>query len=208
VRRKEAELTRSSIRLWFCLAVAVLAAAVADPLVEAASNAGWFGPGTFTDRSSLDVLPALCIGCAFAIVCLVLRVRLLRLSNEALGSHPLTLLPAILATQLGVLFCMETAEQYVVWGHTFGGTIWLGGPVAVSLAVHAATCVAVTLIAARSIRSLATAAVRVIRLIEARAVRRPGGRSPLVARSYETVPSSRCSLAPRTVGERAPPLPA
>jgi hypothetical protein len=46
------------------LCSAVLAAAIADPLVEFASNAGWFGPGNFTDRSNLDVGPVFALGIA------------------------------------------------------------------------------------------------------------------------------------------------
>jgi hypothetical protein len=212
-------LTRASIRLCFCLAVAIIAAAVADVAVEAASNAGWFGPGNFTDRSDLDVIPALVVGCAFVVLYVTLRVRsllagfqgnvraALRLSNEALGYRVLAMLPAILALQIVVLFSMETAEQLVVWGHVLGGTIWLGGPLVASLTAHAAACVAMGLLIARAIRSLATAALHVIRLLRALATTLPRQPAPK-ARRQAAVASDWTTFAPRWVGERAPPLPA
>ena len=65
----------TSIRLWYCAATAIIAAAIADPCVEFASNSGWFGPGRFTDRSNLDVVPALLVGLA-VIACYVgMRIR-------------------------------------------------------------------------------------------------------------------------------------
>jgi hypothetical protein len=213
-------LTRASIWLCFCLAVAIIAAAVADALVESASNAGWFGPGNFTDRSNLDVIPALAIGCAFVALYVALRVRImlagfrgnaraaLRLSNDALGYCGLAMLPVIFALQIVVLFSMETAEQYVVWGHVLGGTIWLGGPIDVSLAAHAVTCVAVTLLAARAIGSLATAALRVINFIRTLATMLPRQRLPMMRRRAAAVASNWTTFAPRSAGVRAPPLPA
>ena len=64
-----------SVRLWFSVAVAIIAAAVADPILESASNAGLFGHGSFTDHSNLDVLPALCIGLLAVAIHVTLRLR-------------------------------------------------------------------------------------------------------------------------------------
>ena len=64
-----------AIRFWFCLAAAVIAAAIADPVVEFASNHGAFGAGNFTDHSSLDVVPALIAGLIAAALAVGLRVR-------------------------------------------------------------------------------------------------------------------------------------
>jgi hypothetical protein len=213
-------LTRASIRLCFCLAVAVIAAAVADPLVEAASNAGWFGPGSFTDHSSADVLPALTLGCGFVALYVALRVRstlassrrktptAIRLSNEALGHSALRLLPAIFVLQIVVLFSMETAEQFAVWGHGLGGTIWLGGPVTVSLTVHAVACVVVAVAVARVIRSLASVALRVIRLMRVLGTLLPPKLPPKIGICQTAVVWSWTAFCPRSLGERAPPLPA
>jgi hypothetical protein len=46
---------KRTIRAWFCLAAALVAASITDPLVEFASNSGMFGPGSFTDHSNQDV---------------------------------------------------------------------------------------------------------------------------------------------------------
>src|ERR1700694_3279642 len=62
-----------TIRFWFCVAVALVALAIADPLTEWASNAGLFGPGNFTDHSNADVVPALFAGFAFFALHLVMR---------------------------------------------------------------------------------------------------------------------------------------
>ncbi|MBV8149612.1 MAG: hypothetical protein JO092_11005 [Candidatus Eremiobacteraeota bacterium] len=207
------------IRLCFCLAVAVVAAAVADPLVEAASNAGWFGPGSFTDHSSIDVLPTFVLGCGFVVLYAALRVRrmlgachgneqtALRLSNEVLDYCMPVMLPVIFTLQIALLYSMETAEQFAVWGHALGGTIWIGGPVVASLAAHAVACVAATFLVARAIRSLGTAALRVLRLMRALATLLPIPSPPRTGFRQGTVALS-WTFAPRSAGKRAPPLPA
>src|SRR5208283_1357179 len=62
---KNRAMNATAIQVLFCGTVAILAAALADPLVEFASNAGLFGGGAFTDHSMLDVLPALIAGGLF-----------------------------------------------------------------------------------------------------------------------------------------------
>ena len=163
---------RSALRGLFCIAAATSAATLADPLLESASNAGWFGPGNFTDRSNADVVPALVFSVALGLFFALFRARLLigprsvafgRSLREALGmraSKPLVrLLPAILAAQVGILFCMETLEQVVVDGHPLGGFVWLGAPVAIALGLHAVACIAVTFALARLLDGLTGVAV-------------------------------------------------
>jgi hypothetical protein len=139
------------VRLLFGIAVAALAAALGDLFVETLSNHGIFGPGHFTDGSNADVAPVGVVGSLLLLVCLLLRVRYaLTASGRARYRHDLMaalsasstaqMLPAILCLQIALLWIMETAEQYLVIGHGFGGTIWLGGPVAASLLIHAAIC--------------------------------------------------------------------
>jgi hypothetical protein len=204
--------------MWFCVGVAVIAAALADPLVEFASNAGAFGPCSCTDHSNADVIPTLIAGLLLAARFLYLRVRQyyagevrrrpdwLRPMRDALGAAVLRrLLPAILALQLCVLFAIETTEQLVVRGHLLGGTIWLGAPAPISLAIHALFCIAVTLLAARALRTLTATAVRIVDLILrtiALTARSTSGsfaefRRPLRFRRLVPV---RCRI-----GERAPP---
>lgn len=201
----------------FCIAVAVMSAAIADPLVEGASRAGWFGPGTFDDGSMLDVAPVLLTGCALGVLVLAARVwgllagqqhlqRLLRSSHEALERRVLALLPVAFAIQILVLFSMETSEQYIVWGHVLGGTIWLGGPILVSLAAHALVCLVVAFVALRAVRSLAGAAVRVITLIRALGTLSISATSPTVPRRRNAFTFHRIALALSIAGERAPPL--
>ena len=112
------------IRIWFCIAAALVAASIADPLVEFASNGGAFGAGSFTDHSNWDVFPALGAGVALVAVYIALRVRraLLRAGvHESLRpSALLALLPYVFAVQIALLYVMETAEQFVVAGHALG----------------------------------------------------------------------------------------
>lgn len=207
---------RAALRSLFVFAVALVAAAIADPSIESASNAGWFGPGNFTDHSTLDVMPALIAGAAVVLVLLALRTfglfhavdgkSLLRASDQALADGPGRLLPLTYALQLALLFGMETLEQFAVYHHALGGTIWLGGPAVISLLGHAVACVAVAFIAARTIRAVAAIAARVISIVCAPATLRAQPDGLILRRSgafnrYYVLPT-RCRI-----GERAPPLP-
>jgi hypothetical protein len=200
------------------LAVAVLGAAVTDPLVEWASNAGLFGPGNFTDHSNLDVLPALLVGTVFVALYLALRVRallvnpgkpapeFLRVSNNALAGSISGLLPLTFAFQILTLLLMETAEQFAALGHGLGGTIWLGAPILVSLAIHAAACVIGAFAVAYAVRVLAATTLRIIRLVRA-LMAFPLHGTPSIARRYASIEylnDSRPVLC--RIGERAPPL--
>jgi hypothetical protein len=209
-------LSRSSVQLCFCLSVAAIAAAIADPLVEWASNAGCFGPGNFTDHSSADVLPALMAGGLLLAFHLIGRVRralrasrehdLPRTSRDALNGTLLRLLPIIFALQIATLFCMETGEQLAVIGRSLGGTVWLGGPLWASLAVHAIACVAVAFVSAKIMAVFARSAARAVRMIFAVAVRAKHGVVPI-----DLGPPAACLNAISvfvlgSAGERAPPL--
>ena len=153
-----------AVRAIFTLATAISAAALADPVMEGISNAGAFGRAAYTDHSTLDVLPSLVVGlsCAVLLVAILARrilvprgrrVPWLRVPAQALDARAvLRLLPAVLAVQFAALCTMETLEQLVVAGHPLGGTVWLGGPVAVSLALHACVGVGLAFGFARLIR--------------------------------------------------------
>ncbi len=163
----------------FAVAAAVIAAATVDPIVERLSNCGLFGAGQFTDHSNADVLPALCVGAVFSIAFLTLSVaRALgfsatvshwfeRPARELDGLCVHSLLGRIYALQIAVLFAMETAEQRIVLGHYLGGTIWLGGPAFLSLAMHFAGCVIVSLLLSRVFAALARRVVAAVRAIVA-----------------------------------------
>jgi hypothetical protein len=196
------------IRFWFCIASAVLAAAIADPLVESVSNAGWFGPGMFTDHSNLDVLPALLCGTALLTCYLVLRVRreLFRASGEALRARVGRLLPFIVALQLGVLFAMETLEQLVVAGHVMGGAIWLGGPIWFSLCAHAFVGIVVAYGLARLAWVCTQTTLRVMRRFRALATRALHAPAPLAARGRGMAWVRANSPVLCRIGNRAPPI--
>jgi hypothetical protein len=193
-------------RTWFCILVAVVAAAFADPLVEFASNAGAFGRCDCTDHSNLDVLPALAAGILLGIALLSLRIRNVLAGQPVVAPAVRRIVPAVFAIQIAVLYAMETAEQFVVDGHVLGGSIWLGGPLPISLAIHAAFGIVATYAIGRALRAFTQTAVQIVVLlrlskaIAARAPRRMIERFPYPASFRRTTP-----LLCR-IGERAPPL--
>jgi len=101
---------------------------------------------------------------------------------------------------------METTEQIIVGGHVLGPTVWLGGPIFASLALHAAFCLAITFWIARSARGLAATTLRVIRLIKTTARFAAHAFEILLPRRSDD--SSFRQLVPVLcrIGERAPPL--
>jgi hypothetical protein len=198
---------RSWARLCFCILVALVSAALADPLLETASNAGLFGRGNYTDHSTLNIVPVLCVGALVTVLHLSMRVlHLLENADLTTGESLCPLLPRIFAGQMLVLFGMETAEQIVTAGHPLGGTLWLGAPVAISLAGHATMCLVVSVVAAVLLRRFAHVALRL-----AHFVLRPSRHlsrifCPIVLGRALAAPGR--ILAPTTcrIGERAPPF--
>lgn len=197
-------MTGLKARFGFCAALAVIAAALADPIVESASNAGWFGRGSFTDHSNLDIVPALLAGVALMALYFVRRASKV-LAGGDLPKGAVRLLPTVFALQILTLCGMETAEQMVVWGHLLGPTVWLGAPWAISLAIHAATSVAVTLCVARSARALAVTTLRVIRFIRAIATLAPHVNDIPVRSSFDIVCFKDLAPVSCRIGKRAPP---
>jgi hypothetical protein len=198
------------IRIWFCLAAALVAASIADPVIEFASNHGAFGAGSFTDHSNGDVFPALGAGLALVAVSIALRVRRVFVRSnvrEYLQPSALwPLLPYVFAAQIAALYVMETAEQYAVAGHALGGSVWLGGPAPVSLALHALCCVLTTLLLGRLARHLARSAVTLVaHIIAAIAVVPRAAAVTFIVTSFCADARRRAPLLGRT-GLRAPPL--
>lgn len=192
------------VRFWFVLAVAAISAALANPLLESASNAGIFGRGNFTDHCTIDVLPAMLVGCVFVCLHLVLRTRyVLARTDRALRGGIGRLLPFAFVSQLLMLYAMESGEQHMVYGHALGGSLWLGAPVLISLAMHAAVCTFVAYAAASLVRVLASATVRAIRAIRALAERKAF--APQVSRRARVAATAQSILVFACHGERAPP---
>jgi hypothetical protein len=163
------------VRLVYCTAAALTAAAVADPIVERLSNGGVFGPGRYTDRSTADVVPALCVGALFATFFVIALARRLlrtpapgwlRVSDAALPRAVVVrLLPVTFAAQIATVFAMESLEQVFVVRHAFGGTVWLGGPPLISLAIHALACVLVAVLFVGILHRLARRVAAVIAFV-------------------------------------------
>ncbi|TAM73652.1 hypothetical protein EPN44_13245 [bacterium] len=187
---------RSLLPLWiFCLAAAVTAAAVVDPIMERLSNTGIFGPGTLTDRSNLDIVPALGAAAALSLVVLIGLVRRtlagashvpgwLHISARAADDATLPrVLPAIYALQIATLFAMETVEQVIVAGHPLGGSIWLGGPPALSLLLHAVGCVAITVVLSRVLRWSAQTLLEIVAIVRELVLATLGAPAPATAAS-------------------------
>ncbi len=208
----------TSIRVWFCVATAIIAAAIADPCIEFASNAGWFGPGRFTDGSNLDVVPALLVGLA-VIACYVgMRIREVALglrfealnrrmvANHTFATDLVTVLLAAFSVQLLVLFAMETAEQALVYGQVLGGWIWLGGPLFASLTAHGLFCILTALALATLLYRFERNAGRIAHFI-LYAGRRSREAYASLHPHKDTFVLHQLSLHSR-IGERAPPLPA
>lgn len=192
-------------QLGFCAAIAVIAAAVADPIVEFCSNAGLLGTGRYTDHSNLDVAPALVAGFGLLALYLVRRAPAI-LAGRAPSCCVARSLPAILVLQLAALFLMETAEQILVCGHPLGSTIWLGAPLPIALAIHALVAFGIVSTVVRSKRALAATTLRVIRSIRAIATLDAAPRQPSVARRPQCGALKEVMAALRAIGERAPPL--
>jgi hypothetical protein len=201
----------------FCCATAVLAAALSDPVVEGLSNAGLFGPGAYTDHSTLDVAPTLAVGLGLSLLFIICAVRRalaphrcapgwLRAAASLIDQRSAQrLLPAIFALQMSVLWLMETLEQIVVVGHPFGGMIWLGGPLAASLVFHVVGCVLVTGLLARALRwSAHTIADVIISIHQFFCTRRPARSVWRRRTAVLTIPRLCEPLLARLSG-RAPP---
>ncbi len=193
----------------FCLTVAVLAAALADPCLEFASNAGWFGAGRFTDRSMADVLPTLLFGALFLVAQLlwIFRHACAHRRLDAPLRRPLAaLLPRIFILQIALLFVIESTEQRVVLGKFLGGTLWLGAPVPLALAVHALFATGIALLVATALREFARRAPALAAAVRSRfenAIPRATG----TRRRFLTAFAAPPDVVFGATGERAPPIP-
>jgi hypothetical protein len=153
------------VRTLFAVAAAIAAASATDPIVEALSNSGFFGPGRFTDHSSVDVVPAAILAALICLAVVIFRAResWMRQWAPHVGARSLPrMLPAIFIIQIAALFAMESLEQNAVYGHPLGGALWLGGPALFSLLLHAVGCILTTFGLARLLRAAVRGVVRVV----------------------------------------------
>jgi len=206
-------------RFPFLLAVALVAAAVGDALVETISNSGVLGSG-YNDNNHLSVIPALVAGVLLALIVVSARTFALFRRGSALRrdwliesayslarESPLRDIPLVLGLQFAALFTMESIEQLAFGGRLLGGTVWLGGPLAFSLLTHALLGSAFTLLLAALVRAiLATVASLVRDAIEAILFSLSRGcRRSFVKRDPDaTLPRAQAPHL-RQLGGRAPP---
>ncbi len=155
----------AGFRLPFLVAIALVAAALGDPLVESISNTGVVGRG-FSDDNHLSVIPTLIAGISLALLLICKRcVEMLRhpgehrdwltdIARHASARSPLQDLPYVLVLQFAALFVMESVEQLFFGGRLLGGTVWLGGPIWFSLLMHVSLGWACTMLIARGMRAI------------------------------------------------------
>jgi hypothetical protein len=212
-------MTPSALRGLFGLTAAVSAAALTDPMLESASNAGWFGPGGFTDHSTLDVLPALAVAALLGLLYALLRAKpalsarsiaLARRLQRDAAAGPARLVwrlsAATFGLQLGVLYAMETVEQIAIAGHPLGGTLWLGAPAAIALAAHGAACALSLRLLAFVLAALTRATVALVLFVRARAALPSGPESSRLAPRRERALAPRPHPLASRSSPRAPPL--
>jgi hypothetical protein len=203
----------------YLVAIALVAAAVGDPLVESIANAGVFG-GSYHDGNQLSVVPTLVAALAlgFWLACRRAvavwrqsrdgrRDWVIEAAQRGNSGSPLRDVPVVLATQLVAVFAMEALEQLVTRAPLETGLSWLGGPVAFSLTVHALICIALTLALARLCGAIVATVDSLVRaalaFVLAFAQAPPAVR--FVARRCATQARAQAPHV-RQLGGRAPPL--
>ncbi|HUA08275.1 MAG TPA: hypothetical protein VMA98_03305 [Candidatus Acidoferrales bacterium] len=199
-------------------AVALVAAALADPLVESIANSGIVGRG-YHDNDHASVVPTLVAGTM--LVLLLITARCVRLVNLAPGRRsrllavarrisersPIRDLPYVLSLQFAALFAMESSEQLMLVHRLSGGSAWLGGPVWFSVLTHVAIGVACTVLAARTMRAVVRGCADLVIALEFILCAFGRERALLFARRDNAAAHVyRRILDACRCGERAPPL--
>jgi hypothetical protein len=185
----------------FGLAVAAMSAAIGDILVESLSDRGVFGPGRFTDGSTIDVAPVSIVGATLLLAFLLHRVR--RVAPVFTANAVTKMLPLVFVVHMLMLFVMETLEQKIALGYFLGGTVWLGGPIAISILLHALLCAIVAYLALAAIRFLEPRAVQFIRAFLTVTVFPVTARA--VVRRFDRPPAASRRLLIHDVAKRGPP---
>ena len=205
-------------RLPFLGAVALVAAALGDPVVESISNTGILGPRG-CDNNHLSIIPALLAGIVLFLEvagmrCLELCRRstsgerdwLVAVADRFAGRSPLQDLPCVLALQFVALYAMESIEARVVGGRAVVGLGWLGGPIVFSVLVHAligAACIALFSLSMRAL--LATFASLVVHALAFVVAIARAGAAEFAHRDGERPRRRTQSPHLRQIGGRAPP---
>lgn len=181
-------------------AVAILAAAVGDPIVEAIASTGALGSG-YHDADRSAVLPAAVAGIllaagAFVLRCLqewgnaphrIDRRRRIHATPDS-SLSPLLQWTIVFGLQLLIVFGMQTSEQLLAYGHVTTWHGWLGAPAWFALASYGAICFALGATLRRFMQSFVTKVVEDLRKAQRR----------LRSQSLEVA----CRLAARSVWAR------
>ncbi len=216
-------MTAFASRLPFLLALALVAAAAGDALVETVSNSGVLGGG-YHDNNHSSVIPAIVAGTILALIVVAARCHAFSRHIAASRSRdwlvagagrfarraPFVDVPFVVAMQFVALFAMESIEQVALDGRLLGGCAWLGGPIVFAVLAHALLGSACTLLFAALMRSILATFVSLMReAIEAICVLLARGvaRCSLGAREDELVLRAQAPHI-RHLGGRAPPRPA
>jgi hypothetical protein len=213
-------LAACAYRLPFLMAAALVAAAFGDWFVESLSNTGIFG-AAYHDDNHLSVVPTMLTG--LIVVLEIAAFRFLQVWRSAPGrsrswiaaaasdltTHkPVEDFACVFVLQIAAVFAMENAEQLLAGGRLLGGTVWLGAPLAASLAMHAFIGLSCVLLLRRLMRLLIDAFVSLAHIalgfiFIARECESSGA---FVRRRRDPERRSTVSAPARHVGGRAPPL--
>ena len=164
----------SSLLLLSGFAIALVAAALGDPLVETISNTGIFGPG-FVDDNHQSVVTVLVAGIVLGLLLFVARFRRTAVRSnpgsrdwlrEVVGGLSKTSssrhIASIFAAQVAVVYGMEFCEQQLAPGTSMHGLSWLGAPIVPSLAIHLAVCVCCAYVIRHATRAILPCFIAVI----------------------------------------------
>jgi len=207
-------------RLPFLIAVALVAAALGDAVVETVANSGLVGRG-YADDNHLSVVPTLVAGGLLALDvarrrCLELLRRgkaerpdwLIAFARQSGAASPWRDAALVFTLQLAALFAMESAEQLAVGGKLLGGNAWLGGPILFALLAHALIAIGCTFALAFFGRALLGTIATLVRdvLESILLVLARGADSGVAAGRRRRAPLRRAFAAhARQFGDRAPP---
>jgi len=222
VTESSTRVTVIASRLPLLFAVALVAAALGDPLVESVSNHGFFGSG-FDDNNHLSVVPALVAGAMLGLIIVAMRCwSLVRSGSSLRRSDPFADgiarfahgpagrdVPIVLTLQFAALFAMESFEQMLAGGRPLGGGAWLGGPIVFSVATHVLLGTALTLLFGALVRSIHAGVSSLVRAtIDALLLKRArDGARAVLKRGNGAAPAAPQAPHARRIRGRAPPRP-
>lgn len=211
--------TSPASRLPFLAAVALIGAALGDPLVESISNTGIVG-GAFADDNHLSVVPTLILGVTLA--CTIAAKRCIDLWRHAGPETPFWLrnvaasilerpvaqdVPLVLGMQLAAVFLMENAERVATAAGQTSGADWLGAPIAFSISCHLLIAVACTAALGSFMRRLLSRFASLLsHALEYILLAVPRANADLLARREHQHVHRAQTLYARQIGGRAPPL--